>query len=68
MPGGFSLVVANSYDFFLLGTDAPNVFEIFISAHPSNFKFCIRILTELTECRNRAQRFEGFNFCARQTL
>jgi hypothetical protein len=30
-PGGFSLVVANSYDFFLLGTDAPViVFEIFI--------------------------------------
>jgi hypothetical protein len=30
-PGGFSLVVANSYDFFPLGTDAPIcVLEIFI--------------------------------------
>jgi hypothetical protein len=30
-PGGFSLVVANSYDFFLLGTDAAIcVLEIFI--------------------------------------
>jgi hypothetical protein len=74
-PGGFSLVVANSYDFFPLGTDAPIcVLEIFIGRRilpTSILPVVCRVNCSTSTADNRrirAQRFEGLNFCARQTL